>query len=92
MDIIGYTSTATTLITTTSTTTTAGNGVATPTPIQPGMVTDCGKFYLVGTGASCGAIATQEDVTLAQIESWNSGVGSGCTDLWLGYYIRVGIL
>ncbi|KAF3402057.1 LysM domain-containing protein [Penicillium rolfsii] len=92
VDIVGYISTATTRITTTSTTTTAGNGVTTPTPIQAGMVADCDKFYLVGTGASCSAIATEEGVTVAQIESWNSRVGSGCTDLWLGHYICVGVL
>ena len=43
----------TTTLWTSTTTTSAGNGVATPTPIQPGMVTNCNKFYQGQLPPSC---------------------------------------
>ncbi|KAJ5219440.1 uncharacterized protein N7498_001539 [Penicillium cinerascens] len=92
IDVVGYTPSKTTTTTLKTTTISKGNGITTPTPTQVGMVADCNKFYLVGTGASCAAVASEEGVTLSQIESWNSGVGSACTDLWLGYYICVGVV
>ncbi|OJJ48046.1 hypothetical protein ASPZODRAFT_141589 [Penicilliopsis zonata CBS 506.65] len=93
IDIIGYTPTATTtLATTTTTSTSTGNGVTTPTPYEPDMVTDCDVFYLVSSGDTCASIAEAEGVTTAEIEDWNPTVGTDCTDLWLDYYICVGIL
>jgi LysM repeat protein len=41
--VIGQTPTSTTK---TTTSTTTGNGITTPTPTQPGMVTNCNKFHL----------------------------------------------
>lgn len=92
IDVIGYSSSTPSATTLKATTTSSGNGITSPTPIQPGMVTDCNKFYLVGTGTSCATVASQEGVTVTEIVSWNSGVGSGCNDLWLGYYICVGVV
>ncbi|KAL3430401.1 hypothetical protein BDV09DRAFT_189289 [Aspergillus tetrazonus] len=70
--------------TTTSTTMTApGNGITTPTPIQPGM-----------SGDTCASIARSAGISLTQFTSWNPGVGSGCSSLWLGYFVcisRVGV-
>ncbi|KAJ5726916.1 Peptidoglycan-binding Lysin subgroup [Penicillium malachiteum] len=74
-----------------TTTTSAGNGITTPTPDEPGMVSDCTKFWLVGSGDTCADIASSEGITVADIEKWNSQVGSGCTDIWLGDYICVGV-
>ncbi|KAJ5116977.1 hypothetical protein N7456_001325 [Penicillium angulare] len=85
--IIGSTPT-----TTTTTTTSTGNGVTTPTPIQPGMVSDCDKFHEVVSGDGCQAIADDADITLAEFEAWNTEVGSTCSTLWLGYYVCIGIL
>ncbi|KAL3478573.1 hypothetical protein BJX99DRAFT_105093 [Aspergillus californicus] len=75
----------------TSTTTSAGNGVATPTPTQAGMTGSCRRFALVGTGDSCESIARDAGITLARFYSWNSGVGSSCGSLWLGYYVCIGV-
>ncbi|KAJ4856958.1 hypothetical protein T069G_07855 [Trichoderma breve] len=72
--------------------TTPGNGVATPTPTQAGMVTNCKKFHLVVSGDSCQAIATNAKITLANFEKWNPGVGSTCSSLWLGYYVCIGLI
>jgi hypothetical protein len=49
VDVIGYTPSTTT---STTTTTTTGNGVITPTPIEPGMVGNCNKFYYTQNGVS----------------------------------------
>ncbi|KAG4436701.1 hypothetical protein IFR05_007815 [Cadophora sp. M221] len=73
------------------TTTTAGNGVATPTPIQTGMITSCKKFKKVVSGDQCGTIATAAGITLANFYKWNPGVGSTCASLWLDYYVCIGI-
>ncbi|KAL7908548.1 hypothetical protein GGI35DRAFT_493637 [Trichoderma velutinum] len=72
-------------------TSSASNGIATPTPFQPGMVAYCKKFFIVRKGDTCESIATNQDTTLANIEKWNPGVGSSCTALWLNNYICVGV-
>lgn len=77
---------------TSTTTSSAGNGIATPTPYEPGMVSNCNKFYLVRSGDTCATIASSQHVTVSQVESWNPQVGASCTDLWLGDYICVGVL
>ncbi|KAI1115301.1 carbohydrate-binding module family 50 protein [Nemania sp. NC0429] len=91
ISIVGHTpgkpSTTTTLKTTT---TTKGNGISTPTPTQPGMVGNCKKFYLVKSGDTCAAIASQFKVTVANLISWNTGAGSSC-NLWATTYACVGV-
>jgi LysM repeat protein len=79
-------------ITTLRTTTTKGNGVATPTPIQSGMVTNCKTFRKVVSGDGCAAIAQNAGITLANFYKWNPGVGSSCQSLWLDYYVCIAIL
>ncbi|KAH6724401.1 hypothetical protein BKA61DRAFT_29479 [Leptodontidium sp. MPI-SDFR-AT-0119] len=73
-----------------TTTTTAGNGIATPTPTMPGMVTNCKRFYKVVSGDSCDAIVSKTGVTKANIIAWNTQVGSACA-VWLDYYICIGL-
>ncbi|KAH6717692.1 hypothetical protein BKA61DRAFT_716055 [Leptodontidium sp. MPI-SDFR-AT-0119] len=73
------------------TTTSAGNGIATPTPIQAGMVTNCRTFHLVVSNDECGTIATKAGITLANFYTYNPGVGSSCGSLWLGYYVCIGL-
>ncbi|KAJ5541919.1 hypothetical protein N7535_004338 [Penicillium sp. DV-2018c] len=80
-----------TTTTTTTTTTTAGNGVATPTPIQTGMVTTCKTFYLVLSGDGCYDIAAAAGVTLDNFYAWNPAVGTDCAGLWPDYYVCVGV-
>lgn len=72
-------------------TTTQGNGVATPTPIQTGMVGTCNKFHKVMGGDTCETIAKSAGVTLANFYSWNKGVGASCNTLWLSYYVCIGV-
>jgi LysM repeat protein len=95
ISIVGVTPSPSTIATTTTkatTTTSAGNGVATPTPIQPGMTTSCKTFHKVVNGDECGAIATNAKIALANFLKWNPQVGSDCSSLWLDYYVCVGVL
>lgn len=72
--------------------TTSSSAVAsTPTPVQPGITTDCDSFHLVVSGDVCGAIAKVANISLADFYSWNPTIGSTCDNLWLGFYVCVGI-
>ncbi|KAH6675409.1 LysM domain-containing protein [Plectosphaerella plurivora] len=71
--------------TTRATTTSAGNGVATPTPTMPNMVTNCNRFYKVVENDTCDVIRGKTGVSNANLISWN-GLGASC-NVWLGYYL-----
>ncbi|KAI0903549.1 hypothetical protein F4823DRAFT_269713 [Ustulina deusta] len=73
------------------TSTTTGNGIATPTPVQTGMVSDCDEFYLVRGGDSCSNIASVEGISLANFYAWNPAVGSSCAGLEAGVYVCIGL-
>jgi cytochrome c-type biogenesis protein CcmH/NrfF len=89
--LIGGSLTTTAQPTTTQPTTTVGNGIATPTPIQPGMVSNCKKFHYVSEGDACSQITSYEKITLADFIKWNTGVGSTCSNMWSKAYVCVGI-
>ncbi|WYZ36306.1 hypothetical protein EsH8_XII_000056 [Colletotrichum jinshuiense] len=77
----------------TTTTITAGNGVATPEPVQPGIVGNCKSFYLVQAGDTCAKIAASSGVTVDQLATWNTNIGgTSCTGIWAGYYLCTGII
>ncbi|ETS76430.1 hypothetical protein PFICI_11817 [Pestalotiopsis fici W106-1] len=91
--IIGETTTPNpTTSATTTTTTTPGNGVTTPTPTQPGMVSNCQKFYFVSPGTSCSAVLAANSITLADLYAYNSGVGADCSGMWASVYVCVGVI
>ncbi|KAF4919633.1 LysM domain-containing protein [Colletotrichum viniferum] len=85
--VVGSTPT-TTLVTTTK----AGNGVATPTPIQEGMTKSCKTFHLVVGGDTCYDIAAKSGITLNNFYAWNPAVGSNCASLWGQYYVCIAVL
>ncbi|KAJ5008114.1 LysM domain-containing protein [Colletotrichum sp. SAR 10_66] len=85
--VVGSTPT-TTLVTTTK----AGNGVATPTPIQEGMTKSCKTFHLVVGGDTCFDIAAKSGITLNNFYAWNPAVGSNCASLWGQYYVCIAVL
>ncbi|OBT82153.1 hypothetical protein VE02_09821 [Pseudogymnoascus sp. 03VT05] len=62
-----------------------------PTPQMPGVVADCKTFYKVASGDGCDKIGTKYNVSLAQLRSWNTQIDATCTNLWLDYYICVGV-
>ncbi len=84
VDILGFKGSS-------STTSTTHNTITTPSPIQTSMVTDCDKFYDVKKGDGCAAIASAESIPLASFYSWNPAVGTACADLFLSYYVCVGV-
>ncbi|KAK6515152.1 hypothetical protein TWF506_007497 [Arthrobotrys conoides] len=71
-------------------TTTTGNGINTPTPTQPQMVSNCNKWYFVNTGDTCAVITSKTGATLAQLFAWNASIKSDCSGLWASVYICVG--
>jgi hypothetical protein len=74
-----------------ATTTTAGNGIQTPQPTQPGMVTNCKKFHYADTGVVCSQITSYNKISLADFVKWNTGVGSDCKAMWAKTYTCVGV-
>ncbi|KFY40196.1 hypothetical protein V495_05576 [Pseudogymnoascus sp. VKM F-4514 (FW-929)] len=72
-------------------TTSPGNGITTPTPIQPGMTTSCGDFRLVQINDQCGSIAASAGISLRQFYAWNPSVGTACSTLYAGNYVCVGL-
>ncbi len=82
-------------LTTKSPTTTApANGITTPTPPHPGMVSNCNKFVKVNPGDTCDVVAffngpiPTEDFVL-----WNTGVGGReCRGLQAGAWACIGVM
>ncbi|OAA33878.1 carbohydrate-binding module family 50 protein [Metarhizium rileyi] len=69
------------------------NGIATPTPIQPGMVDNCNKFYKVASGDNCAGIASKQNILVKEFVTWNPKIGgeSVCVSV-IGYKPRPRIL
>ncbi|KAI0191405.1 hypothetical protein EV127DRAFT_338251 [Xylaria flabelliformis] len=75
-----------------TTTTPLGNGIATPTPYQTGMVSDCNDFYFVESGDSCNNIAADEGISVADFYAWNPAVGANtCKNLQAETYACIGV-
>jgi hypothetical protein len=62
-----------------------------PQPQMPSIVSNCKSFYKVQSGDSCWAISTSRGFSVAQFLSWNPYVNSDCTNLWLDYYVCIGV-
>ncbi|KAK1835027.1 hypothetical protein QBC39DRAFT_251447 [Podospora conica] len=79
--------------TTISPTSTTGNGIPTPTPTQPGLVSNCDAFHLVKLGDTCATIPRANGITVAQFASWNAGVGGkSCPTMWADVYACASIV
>ncbi|KAG7417317.1 hypothetical protein LZL87_008029 [Fusarium oxysporum] len=68
------------------------NGVKTPVALQPGIVSNCDKFYMVKTGEGCATVASKNGITLAEFNKWNTKVGSSCTGLYADAYACVSVI
>ncbi|KAK2938794.1 LysM domain [Fusarium oxysporum f. sp. vasinfectum] len=68
-----------------------GNGVKTPSPIQPKMVSNCKKFHKVTSTTTCASIQKYYKIAMAQLVKWNPTVGKGCEKLWADYWVCVGV-
>lgn len=58
---------------------------------MPGIVSNCKSFHKVQSGDSCYTIDQAAGITLDQFLLWNPTVNAGCSNLWLGYYVCVGV-
>ncbi|EAW22090.1 LysM peptidoglycan-binding domain-containing protein [Aspergillus fischeri NRRL 181] len=62
-----------------------------PTPQMPGIVNNCKSFHLIQSGDSCWSIYTNAGIIFEQFRAWNTQVDAACSNLWLGYYVCVGV-
>jgi len=62
-----------------------------PSPLMPGTISTCKTFYLIKSGDTCGKIDAQFGLSLATFRKWNTMVNADCTNLFLGYYVCVGV-
>ncbi|POR39553.1 Uncharacterized protein TPAR_00248 [Tolypocladium paradoxum] len=76
---------------TTTSTSTSGPPVATPTPVQDGMVKGCKTFKLVTEGLTCRDIAYQYGLLESQLVSFNPAFKEDCSNLVPGYYACVAL-
>ncbi|KAK4225827.1 hypothetical protein QBC38DRAFT_481898 [Podospora fimiseda] len=58
---------------------------------MPNIVPHCNKYHLVAWGQTCDSITSLNGISLSQFLSWNPAVDSACINLWLGYYVCVGV-
>lgn len=58
---------------------------------MPGTINTCKTWHLAASGDGCWSIEQEYGITTAQFNAWNPKVGSDCANLWLGYYVCVGI-
>ncbi|KZZ91305.1 carbohydrate-binding module family 50 protein [Ascosphaera apis ARSEF 7405] len=63
-----------------------GNSAPSKPPTGDGK---CKKTYTIKGGDSCWSIANANGISLEQLTSWNSGIDSGCTNLYAGDSICV---
>jgi spore germination protein YaaH len=73
-------------------TTTTSSGIFTPTPTQPGMVANCGRFYRVQSGDGCWDLANALGIALDDFYAWNPAVGGDCSGLQADVYVCVGLM
>jgi hypothetical protein len=62
-----------------------------PYPAMPGVTGKCTKFYQIVENDVCIGITEKFDIGLNDFMSWNSGVSPDCKNLWVGYYVCVGV-
>jgi chitinase len=76
-----------------SSTTSSAIAVITPSPTQPDVATNCDSFHLVGSGNICVTVAQAAGISLDDLYLWNPTIGGDtCPNLWLGFYVCIGVL
>ncbi|KAF5000825.1 hypothetical protein FGRMN_1433 [Fusarium graminum] len=68
-----------------------GNGIKTPSPIQPNLVSNCKRFHKVTPTTTCISIQKYYRISMAQLAKWNPTVGNGCDKLWAKYWVCVAV-
>ncbi|GAT22555.1 LysM domain protein [Aspergillus luchuensis] len=57
----------------------------------PDTINTCNKWHLVADEDNCWSIKQDAGITAGQFNTWNPYVGSSCANLWLGYWVCVGV-
>lgn len=78
-------------VTTTATPTSTTTAAAMPSPTQPGTISTCTKFHEVVSGDYCYQIETDAGISSDDFFKWNSGINSDCSNIYLGYYVCIGV-
>ncbi|CRK16642.1 hypothetical protein BN1723_003819 [Verticillium longisporum] len=73
-------------------TTAAGNGIQTPSPVQPNMVSNCAQFHLVVSGDWCSTISAKYGIPVDRFLEWNPAALSSCKGLKTNAYACVSII
>lgn len=58
---------------------------------MPSAVSYCDKYYKVQSGDVCYSIEQADGITSDDFSAWNPYVGTTCANLWLDYYVCVGV-
>ncbi|CAN9286220.1 unnamed protein product [Alternaria alternata] len=64
----------------------------TPSPLQPGIVSNCDEYYFVKPGDICIDIASAKGITLDDFLTWNPQAGETCTNLLADTYACVSVV
>jgi len=62
-----------------------------PYPVMSGVTEDCTKFHKIVEGDICIGIIEKYGVDFNKFMGWNSGVNPDCKNLWVGYFVCVGV-
>ena len=62
-----------------------------PSPLQPGIVSNCDEFYLVKPGDICVDIASAKDIPLEDFLAWNPQAGDTCANLLADAYACISV-
>lgn len=62
-----------------------------PQPQQPGIVSNCNRYYQVKSGDGCEVIEQKNEISSQQFLQWNTGIASDCSNVFLGYYVCTGV-
>jgi hypothetical protein len=70
-------------------------GIATPSPIQTGIISTCNNYAAAPSGSYCSLFASDEGITLDELYAWNTVLGSNganCgTEFFADYYYCIGV-
>ncbi|KAM0271876.1 hypothetical protein ACHAQH_008939 [Verticillium albo-atrum] len=68
------------------------NGIQTPLPVQPDVVSNCNQFHLVVSGDRCSTISAKFGIPVEEVLKWNPGALSTCKGLKTSAYACVSTL
>ncbi|KAI0968042.1 hypothetical protein F4678DRAFT_464944 [Xylaria arbuscula] len=83
--------TTTTVPTSTTKATTTTTTSSPHSPSQSGLASNCNSFYQVQSGDTCSIITFKYEISLSEFDTWNPSIDSACDNLYVGYWVCVGV-